>query len=163
MKIRPTLVALLTLTLLGSFALAQDVPRLKQQTPDGETDPLCCAVAVSGFVPFVYVGKPIPITPGSGNYVGVQAMSVPDYETVRVLLDKPGQHREVYGTAYPMPGWPENWTFGRSSGAGGDHLCCQTVHSFGQSGCEPVLNFLRVRGRLWSIKYDSLRHSRTML
>jgi hypothetical protein len=70
MKIRPTLVALFTLLFLVSFASAQEIPRISQQTPEGETNPLCCAVAISarfGF-PLVLVGDPIPITPGGNNY-----------------------------------------------------------------------------------------------
>lgn len=91
--------------LLVQTATAQDVPVLSQQTPAGEANPLCCAVAVAGFVPLTYVGVAIPIVMGGGNYIGVNASQVPDFEVVRIKLSGPN-YREVYGTAYPMPGWP---------------------------------------------------------
>jgi len=91
------------LLILAPMAAAQDVPRLMQQTPPGETNPLCCAVAVTGMGGS---GESVPVAPGAFNYIGVMASHVPENETVRVILEKPGEFREVYGIAYPFPGWP---------------------------------------------------------
>lgn len=69
-----------------------------------ERDGYAVASLAQNFYPLDFTGEPIPVSPMTYNYIGIQARGIPIGAYVTVRLDGPEQHTWE-AKAYPMPGF----------------------------------------------------------